>query len=64
MKILIIQENGRHADNINYRECFCFERTFKKLNVDVLCWGKGHDNYTDKIDFNSFDVIFCLENYG
>lgn len=64
MNILIIQENGQHADNINYRECFCFERAFKKLNVDVLCWGKGHNNYNDKIDFNSFDVIFCLENYG
>ena len=64
MKILIIQENGQHADNINYRECFCFERAFKKLNADVLCWGKGHDNYHDKINFNSFDAIFCLENYG
>jgi hypothetical protein len=64
MKILIIQENGRHEANRNYRECFCFERAFKRLQInDVTVWGLGHDNYESKPDYNSFDLIINLENY-
>lgn len=64
MKILIIQENGRHDENRNFRECFCLERAFKKLNVETLVWGLGHENYETEIDYNSFDLIINLENYG
>jgi len=64
MKILIIQENGRHDLNRNFRECFCLQRAFQKLNYDPVVWGLGHVNYNEEIDFNSFDLIINLENYG
>lgn len=64
MNILIIQEYSRHKENINYRECLCFERAFKALGHNATSWGLGHPNYEQKINFNDFDVIFCLENYG
>jgi hypothetical protein len=28
MKILLIQENGRHNENRHFRECFCLQRGF------------------------------------
>jgi spore maturation protein CgeB len=64
MKILIIQENGRHDDNRNYRECFCLQRGFNKLGIQSVVWGLGHDNFNQSIDFNEYDLIINLENYG
>jgi hypothetical protein len=64
MKILIIQENGRHDLNRNFRECFCLQRGFQKLNHEAIVWGLGHSNYNEQMDFNSFDLIINLENYG
>jgi len=64
MKVLIIQENGRHEKNRHFRECFCLQRAFKKLEHDCDVWGLGHDNYNQKIDFDSYDLILNLENYG
>jgi len=64
MKILIIQEYSRHKENELYRECLCFERAFKFLGHDVTSWGLGHLNYKEQINFNYYDIIFCLENYG
>ena len=63
MKILLIQENGRHNENRHFRECFCLQRGFEKLGYDVTVWGLGHNNYNDIIDFNSFNLIINLENY-
>ena len=34
MKILIIQENGRHEENRHLKECFCFQREYEKLGDD------------------------------
>jgi spore maturation protein CgeB len=64
MKILIIQENGRHDENRNFRECFSIQRAFIKNGHDAEVWGLGHKNYQDNVDFNNFDIIFNLENYG
>jgi hypothetical protein len=65
MKILIIQENGRHDENREYRECFNLQRALLRKNVDVVVWGLGHENF--KIPFQQIidgvDVIVLLENY-
>ena len=64
MNILIIQENGRHDKNRNYRECFSLKRAFNFLTHNVDIWGLGHPNYNDNMDFNNYDIILNLENYG
>lgn len=63
MKILVIQENGRHDRNRNFRECFCTQRALNICGIACDVWGKGHSNFNSKIDFNSYDVIIDLENY-
>lgn len=63
MKILIIQENGRHALNRNFRECFCVQRSLVKREIECDIWGKGHEKFYNKINFGSYDVIIDLENY-
>lgn len=63
MKILLIQENGRHEKNKNFRECFCLQRGFIGLNQECDVWGLGHDNFKDELDYNSYDLIINLENY-
>ena len=63
MKILIIQENGHHLQNRNFRECFSLQRSLKKINIKVDVWGKGHINYHQKPEFNNYDLIVNLENY-
>ena len=64
MKILLIQENGRHDENRKYRECFSFQRAFSSLGHDATVWGLNHENWGQPIDFNSFDLIFNLEQYS
>jgi hypothetical protein len=64
MKILIIQENGRHDKNKNFRECFSLQRGFEKLGIESLVWGLGHENYEQLPNFELFDLIINLENYG
>lgn len=63
MRFLIIQENGRHEKNRNFRECFCFQRALLKNNQTCDVWGLGHPNFNSPPDFNSYDVIIDLENY-
>lgn len=63
MKILIIQENGRHEKNRHFRECFCLQHAFQILNQECDIWGLGHENYEDEPVFSSYDVIINLENY-
>jgi spore maturation protein CgeB len=64
MKILIIQENGRHESNRKFRECFCLLRGFQKLGIETEVWGLGHENFKSSLDFNGYDLILNLENYG
>jgi len=63
MKILIIQENGRHDANRHLRECFSLQRAFHHVHVQTECdvWGLGHDS--PEPDFESYDLIINLENY-
>jgi len=63
MKILLIQENGRHNENRHFRECFSLKRGFEKLEYNVTVWGLGHDNFKNTLDYNSYDLIINLENY-
>lgn len=65
LKILIIQENGRHDDNRQFRECFNFQRSLTKLGVESIVWGLGHENFNIKIDeyIKQVDVVLLLENY-
>ena len=63
MKILLIQENGRHDLNRNYRECFCLQRAFRFHGDEADVWGLGHDNYNEEPDYESYDLIINLENY-
>lgn len=64
MKILLIQENGRHEKNRNFRECFCLQRGFNRLGIECDVWGLGHENFKHIINFNNYDLIINLENYG
>jgi hypothetical protein len=66
MRILIIQENGRHEKNKNFRECFSLKRGFEFNKQEVVVWGLNHQNFSD--DFYNLekwcDVILILENYN
>ena len=63
MNFLLIQENGRHAANRKFRECFSLQRSLKALKQNCDVWGLGHHNYEQQPDFNNYDVIVNLENY-
>jgi FkbM family methyltransferase len=64
-RILILQENGRHDSNREFRECFSLRRAFNMLNVTVDVWGKGHENFSTPFNeiVRSYDAIVSLENY-
>jgi len=65
VKILIIQEAGRHFKNKNFRESLCLKRAFDFFSnlhqTDV--WGFGYDNFNEKLNFNEYDILINLENY-
>lgn len=63
MRILIIQENGRHPENRDFHICFSIQRAFKKLGHDAVVWGLGHDNYEQAPIWDSYELILNLENY-
>jgi hypothetical protein len=70
MKILIIQENGHHDKNRNFRECFCLQRGFEHHGAKVDIWGKGHDGFDPSPDqrmydqyFSHFDLVLAIENW-
>jgi hypothetical protein len=63
MKVLILQENGRHEANREFRESQCLNRAFKSLGVESEVWGKGHDNFSSEPDYESYGLIVNLENY-
>lgn len=64
MKILIIQEKGRHSKNQLFREALNLNRAFKLIGVNSSVWGLNYENFKffDKI-IDDFDVIILLENY-
>ena len=66
MKIVIIQEAGRHEGNKNFRESLCLHKALSRIEeVESKVWGL---NYTDfNMSFSEIeqwaDVIFVIENY-
>ena len=65
MKILIIQENGRHNENRSFRECFNIQRSLQRKGHSCVVWGLGHKNYENSFNdlIESSDAILILENY-
>jgi len=70
VRILIIQERGRHVANQEFREALCFHRGFKKLGVDSVVAGLNYPQTQEFIDAgnwleysNKFDAVLLLENY-
>ncbi len=65
MNILIIQENGRHSQNREFRECHNIKRAFDRMGINSTIWGLGHENFNDNFSdlVKNHDVIFVLENY-
>ncbi len=63
MKIIVIQEAGRHEANRNYRECLSLQRAFIFNGHSCDVWGLGHPNYNQIPDWDSYDLIFNIENY-
>jgi len=63
MKILIVQENGRHEINRYFRECFCMQRALSNSGHEVDVWGLGHENFQDIPDWEAYELILNFENY-
>lgn len=61
MRVLIIQSNGEHDENRFLRECFSIQYAFQFLGHEADVWGKNHNTPTP--DFDSYDLIFTIENY-
>ena len=65
MRILIIQEKGRHEKNREFREALCLKRGLLRLGHECTVWGLGYDNFAISFDEVSkgYDALLCLENY-
>lgn len=63
MKVLLIQENGRHDANKQYRECLSLQKAFISMGWVADVWGLNHESWPTFPSFNEYDVIFNLENH-
>jgi len=69
MRWLIIQSDGEHkgqdgwTPNYYLRECYAIQYALQQNSQEATIWGLRHDNFNDRPDFESYDIIFCLENY-
>jgi len=65
MKILIIQEKGRHEKNWMFRESLNIQRSLTKLGYESTVWGLNYDTYKTPFEEieKEHDVIFLIENY-
>lgn len=65
MKIIIIQEKGRHLKNENFREALNLSRALNRLGIESIVWGLNYENF--KIPFDQIskdcDAVILLENY-
>ena len=66
MKIVIIQEAGRHEKNKNFRESLCLHRALLRIEgIESKVWGLNYPDFN--ISFSEIekwaDVIFVIENY-
>jgi len=65
MRIIIIQERGRHAKNRKFRECLNFHRAFKRIGIKSIVWGLNFPNFKTPLTsiIRPDDAILLLENY-
>jgi len=66
MKIVIIQEAGRHEKNKNFRESLNLHRALSKIDgVESKVWGLNYSDFnTPFSEIEKWtDVIFIIENY-
>jgi hypothetical protein len=65
MKIIIIQEKGRHEANREFREALCLKRGIERAGHEAVVWGLGYDNFGVSFDEISKDCdsLLSLENY-
>ncbi len=65
LKLLLIQERGRHERNRDYREALSLARSLNELGVEALVWGLGYPNYATPFEEISrgCDAVLTLENY-
>lgn len=65
MKILIIQERGRHEANREFREALCLKRGIERAGHESIVWGLNYDNFSIPFDEISkdCDAVLSLENY-
>ena len=65
MKILIIQEKGRHEKNWMFRESLNIQRSLTKLGYESTVWGLNYDTYKTSFEEmeKTHDVILLIENY-
>ena len=65
MKILIIQEKGRHPANWIFREAQNLKRSFERLGHDCVVWGLGYANFSIPFEMISEDcnAVLLMENY-
>lgn len=64
-KVLMVQERGRHAENVMFRESENFRRAFARLGVESEVWGLGQPTFDRPFDevVRDYDVVFVIENY-
>lgn len=66
MRIIIIQEAGRHEKNKNFRESLNLHRSLSRIEgVESKVWGLNYPEYTTPFsEIEKWaDVIFVIENY-
>ena len=63
MRVIVIQEAGRHEENRNFRECLSLQRAFIHNGHECDVWGLGHSNYDKMPNWNSYDLVMNIENY-
>ncbi len=67
MRLLIIQEAGRHAANREFRECLSYQRAFRRLGHEACVWGLHHAEgpHGPPISetLRQVDAVLVLENY-
>lgn len=65
MKILIIQERGRHEANREFREALCLKRGIERAGHEAVVWGFNYENFSTPFDEVSrdCDALLSLENY-
>ena len=66
MKIVIIQEAGRHEENKSFRESLSLHNGFSKIDgVESKVWGLNYEDFSTPFsEIEKWaDVIFVIENY-